>query len=93
MIKLGLSNPFQRIDSLAQLQRVLQANPDLAATLGGDYLVARGIVVGRSPVSDAEINRFGRLASGEDVVCRLTPLRASNRPDSVPILYASISCK
>jgi len=81
---------FDQYEHLADLAKVLSLHPSLRATLG-DYLVKPDIIVGRSAVSDLEINRKTDIL-GEDLA-RLTPLRASNHPDPKPILHASISCK
>jgi len=84
---------FDQYEHLANLQRMLKQNPDLASALGGDYLVTPDIVIGRYPVSDEEINQFAQLVSETDPACRLTPLRASNYANPRLILHASISCK
>jgi hypothetical protein len=84
---------FEQYEHLAQLQRALEENPALAAALGADYLVTPDIVVGRYPVSDAEINRFEHVVDEKGHLCRLTPLREGNRPERRPLLHASISCK
>jgi hypothetical protein len=68
----------------------LAQHPGLRAALG-DYLVKPDIVVGRSPVSDRQINQDADILQGDTAT--LTPLRASNSPDPRPILHASISCK
>jgi len=81
---------FDQYEHLTDLARVLAQHPGLRATLG-DYLVKPDIVVGRSPVSDQQINQDAEiLQSG---TATLTPLRADNFPDPRPILHASISCK
>lgn len=84
---------FEQYEHLAELQRALKEDPNLAAALGGDYLVTPDIVVARYPVSDAEINRSAQVVNDTDPICRLTPLRAANRPTPRLILHASISCK
>jgi hypothetical protein len=84
---------FDQYEHLASLQELLSKNPELAAALGGDYLVTPDIVVGRSPVSDAEINAADRVLTDAEPVCQLAPLRARNRPKACMILHASISCK
>ena len=81
---------FDQYEHLTDLAQVLAQHPDLRATLG-DYLVKPDIVVGRSPVSDQEINRDAGILRGDTAT--LTPLRADNLPDPRPILHASISCK
>jgi hypothetical protein len=81
---------FDQYEHLTELAQVLAQHPGLRATLG-DYLVKPDIVVGRSPLSDQQINQDAEiLQSG---TATLTPLRADNFPDPRPILHASISCK
>ena len=84
---------FEQYEHVASLQRMLQEKPELAAALGGDYLVTPDITVGRYPVSDSEINLATTVVSGTEPICRLTPLRSSNRSDLSMILHSSISCK
>lgn len=84
---------FEQYEHLADLQRILHDNPQLAAALGGDYLVTPDIVVARHPVSDHEINRAVTVVDEGGLICRLTPVRSANRPASCMILHASISCK
>jgi hypothetical protein len=84
---------YDQYEHVANLQRMLQERPELASALGGDYLVTPDITVARYPVSDKEINRRALIADEEQPICRLTPLRASNRPASTLILHSSISCK
>ena len=84
---------FEQYEHLAQLRRVVSHDKELAAALGGDYVVTPDIVVGRHPVPDSEINRFDSVVTGEDPFCRVAPLRRENRPESSVILHASISCK
>jgi len=81
---------FDQYEHLTDLAQVLAQHPGLRATLG-DYLVKPDIVVGRSPVSDLEINQDADILLGN--MATLTPLRADNFPDPKPILHASISCK
>jgi len=84
---------FEQYEHLAQLQQVLEENAALAAALGGSYLVTPDIVVGRHPVSDAEINQPELIVDEREPIGQLTPLRESNRQDPRPLLHASISCK
>jgi len=81
---------FDQYEHLTDLAQVLAQHPGLRATLG-DYLVKPDIVVGRSPVSDQQINQDADILRGGTAT--LTPLRASNFPDPRLILHASISCK
>ena len=81
---------FDQYEHLTDLAQVLAKHPGLRATLG-DYLVKPDIVVGRSPVSDQEINQDADILQSSTAT--LTPLRASNFPTPKLILHASISCK
>lgn len=80
-------------DHLRELQRVLNVNRELAAALGGDYLVTPDIIVARIPLDDAEINVHEPLVDGSEGPASRTPLRASNVLAGRAILHASISCK
>ena len=84
---------LEQDDHLRELQRVLNANRELAAALGGDYLVTPDIIVARVPLDDAEINVQGPVVDGSERVSSHTPLRARNVPAERTILHASISCK
>jgi hypothetical protein len=84
---------FEQYEHLANLAQVLREQPELAAALGGDYLVTPDIIVSRQLVTDAEINHNEAIISETDSYCRLTPLRAGNRSETTLILHASISCK
>jgi hypothetical protein len=81
---------FDQYEHLTDLAQVLAQHPGLRATLG-DYLVKPDIVIGRSPVSDQQVNQDADILQGDTAT--LTPLRANNFPDLRPILHASISCK
>ncbi len=83
---------FDQYEHLAALDRALKAHKDLAAALGGDYIIRPDIVIGREPLSDSEINRNKDIL-GKDRVSTLTPLRKDNFQTPKPILHASISCK
>ena len=84
---------FDQYEHLAHLQSILQENPELAAALGGDYLITPDIIIGRYPVSDSEINDLKPVITETDPFCRYAPLREMNRVDQRLILHASISCK
>ncbi len=83
---------FDQYEHLALLEDALKAHKDLAAALGGDYIITPDIVIGREPLSDSEINK-NKDRLGKDLISTLTPLRRDNYPGGKPILHASISCK
>jgi len=84
---------FEQYEHVANLHRLLKEKPELAAALGGDYLVTPDIIVGRYPVADSEINQSKKVVGGLEPICQLTPLRAINRTGNPCLLHASISCK
>lgn len=84
---------YEQYEHVANLQRMLQEKPELASALGGDYLVTPDITVARYPVTDEEINQETLIVNEAHPICRLTPIRASNRPGQTLILHSSISCK
>ena len=90
--RVGISE-FDQYRHLANLARLLKDNPDLAAVLGRDYLVIPDIIIGRYPVSDAEINRVSPVLDAREDFPRFTPLRAANNTPVKLILHAIISCK
>jgi hypothetical protein len=81
---------FDQYEHWTELAQVLVRKPDLYATLG-DLAIVPDIVMGRSRVSDQEINRSIDVLGGD--TASLTPLRANNLPDLKSILYACVSCK
>lgn len=84
---------YDQYEHLAYLEEAILRDPKLAPALGRDYIITPDIVVGRSPVSDEEVNLHGTVIDGSDSVAEFTPLRSANRQEDRPILHASISCK
>jgi len=84
---------FDQYEYVTKLQRLLYAEPELRAALGGDYLITPDITIGRYPATDAEINQDVIVVGDAASVCQYSPLRATNRPASSLILHATISCK
>jgi hypothetical protein len=84
---------FDQYEHLADLERIVKENGDLASALGRDYIIKPDIVIGRRTVSDAEINEGGMVLSAGGAVAQLTPLRQQNYAQTKRILHASISCK
>jgi hypothetical protein len=90
-INTSISN-FNQYRDLAAIHDVIKESPELATTLGTDYIVSPDIVIGREPEPDKEINKNEKLVNKKDSVARLTPLRKAN-VDIQPLLHASVSCK
>jgi hypothetical protein len=84
---------FAQYAHLADVQRVLNENPALKASLGGDYLITPDIVVFRFPLEDKTLDPTGRFLDPRSRVARRTPLRRDNTSDAAPMLLASISMK
>ena len=84
---------FDQYKDLAEIEKVIKNNRELATTLGQDYVISPDIIIAREPVDDEEINRVQKLIKVQDAVAQLTPIRKSNTDISKPILHASISCK
>lgn len=91
-INTAISN-FDQYRDLAEIEKVVRANRELATTLGKDYVVSPDIIIAREPLSDEEINRNNTLISQKQPFARLTPIRKQNLNVPKPILHASISCK
>ncbi len=88
----GIAN-FAQYEHLAHLARTIAQDKNLAATLGGDYIIKPDIVVARSPVTDNEINANAQILTPTDNIANYTPFRTENAATPGLILHASISCK
>lgn len=80
---------YEQYSHIKSLKTLIEKHPEIAASLGTDYIITPDIVVSRSPEPDALINLHSELV-GEDVV-RLAPLRKRNNESE--LMHASISCK
>ncbi len=80
---------FEQYTHLIAIAKAASENPELAASLGADYLIKPDVVVFRRLVSDNDINYTDLLI--DDGVALLSSLRESN--GGAPLLHASISCK
>lgn len=80
---------FEQYAHLEALADLAAQNPELAAALGGDYLIKPDVVIYREPETDEVFN--ARATYIDEQVANYTGLRAKN--NSMAILHASISCK
>jgi len=80
---------FEQYRHLIAIARAASENPELAASLGSDYIIKPDVVIFRELVSDDEINRDVMLV--DDSVASMSSLRKSN--GGSPLLHASVSCK
>jgi len=83
---------FDQYEHLADIERIVRANRELASIFGVDYIIKPDIIIARVPVSDAEINAEETLLDPDQAIVKYSPLR-SKKEGSKPILHASISCK
>ena len=87
---IGAFDQYEHLESVAE---ALHKNPELKASLGGDYLVTPDVIVGRVPVPDSTINEDEQVLKTDLLdEAGSTPLREANNPRH-PILHATISCK
>lgn len=84
---------FDQYEHLAYIAKLLKKERELSSALGGNYIVGPDIVVGRSPVTDEEINQLGILTDDPGAHAKLTPMRSANSKIERPLLHAVISCK
>jgi len=84
---------FDQYHHLADLKRMAARNAEVAALLGGDYLIKPDILVFRGQLTDSEINQFEALVGSEHAL--LSPLREGGEgsPQRYPLLHACVSCK
>jgi hypothetical protein len=85
-ITIARSSQYRHLVAIA---KAASENPELAASLGNDYIIKPDIVIFRGLVTDEEINRYTMLVDGS--VALKSSLRKTN--GGAPLLHASISCK
>jgi len=86
LIKIG---QFEQYRHLVAIAKAASENPELAASLGSDYIIKPDVVIFRELVSDEEINTDVPLV--DNSVALMSSLRKTN--GGSPLLHASISCK
>lgn len=79
---------FAQFAHLAEIQALIKSNPELEATLGGDYLVKPDLVVFWDPLGSRELG--SALPADQEV---LSPVSSNSPGPGLPILHASVSCK
>jgi hypothetical protein len=80
---------FEQYSHLIAIAKAASENPELAASLGSDYIIKPDVVIFRLLVDDEEINRNELLV--DDAVARMSSLRKGS--GGAPLLHASVSCK
>ncbi|MEW6505357.1 MAG: NgoMIV family type II restriction endonuclease [Chloroflexota bacterium] len=84
---------FDQYEHLAALEKLSRENPQIAATLGGDYIIKPDIIVAKKPVPTVEINRIQEIIAENDGIAAFSPfIFRATTPEKL-ILHASISCK
>jgi len=84
---------FEQYQHLAQIDNAILQNRELAIVFGKDYVVSPDIVIAREPLTDDEINSYGKIIDSGEGLAEMTPLRQHTRKAPVAMLHASISCK
>lgn len=84
---------FDQYAHLATLEKIVTQHPELASSLGQDYVIKPDIIIARIPISNEERNRHAHIVDETDAIAQLTPLREENTTEAKAILHASISCK
>lgn len=87
--KLIKISQFEQYRHLIAIAKAASENPELAASLGSDYIIKPDVVIFRQLVTDDEINRDATLV--DDSVALMSSLRRGN--GGSPLLHASVSCK
>ena len=82
---------FDQYEHLEDVERALEEDLELKASLGSDYIISPDVVVGRRPVPDDTINDDENLVSREEGYADYTPIRRRN--NQRPILHGTVSCK
>ena len=80
---------FAQYAHLLAIDKVLNENPGLKASLGGDYIIKPDIVIGRMPEEDSVINN--RKIIVDDSSANYAVLR--KKSGAGEMLHASVSCK
>ena len=84
----GISR-FEQYAHLAELERLVEENPQLAAAIGSDYIIKPDVMIFREPEDDEVINASAVLVDEDSAL--QSSLRRRYQQD--PLLHASVSCK
>ncbi len=84
---------FDQYSDLAEIEKAVKSNPNLATTFGQDYIIKSDIIIAREPVTDREIDKKQQIIDHSKNLAALTPFRSFNKITPRQILHASISCK
>lgn len=84
---------FDQYEHLAALEKLSRENPQIAATLGGDYIIKPDIVVAKKPALPGKINQSQEIISDNDELAVFSPFIFRSDAADKLLLHASISCK
>jgi hypothetical protein len=84
---------FDQYEHLAALDKLSRENPQIAATLGGDYIIKPDIVVAKKPLHPSDINQFQEIILDNEGIAVFSPFIFRPNASEKLILHASISCK
>jgi hypothetical protein len=83
------TSSFTQYQHLEYLNRLMEYDKQLAASMGNDYMVAPDVVIYRETEPDVVINEQQIIV--DESICHLSDIRKQN--GGLPILHASISAK
>ena len=83
------TSDFAQYEHLKYLSEITKENPELAASLGNNYMVSPDIIIYRETENDEFINQEKAIV--DDSICQYSDIRESN--GGLPILHASVSAK
>lgn len=86
---------FDQYTHIARISEEIRKHKELAAVLRGDYIITPDIVIGREPITLANLNdnQHPPILEDGDLVARHTPLIQHGPTSGKTLLHASISCK
>lgn len=82
---------FAQYAHLDEIQAAVRRNPELEATLGGDYLVKPDLVISWDPLTGEEV--IPVIGTARGTWPTLSPVTTESPGGGLPILHASVSCK
>lgn len=89
IVRGGAIHRFQQYLHLDEIQELSKTYPEIATSIGSDYIIAPDITYVRHPESDETINQTQSIVGKE--LANKTGLRSAN--NASPIVIASVSCK
>lgn len=84
---------FDQYEHLSALEKISRHDPQIAAVLGGDYIIKPDIIVAKRPMPVANINQPVEVIGENEGIAEFSPFIFRNQSSNKLLLHASISCK